>query len=79
MATTEWQPIESAPKEIVVSYGKHDYGPYILVYPVFGEPARARWWQTSIGGGGSNFLLDGGNAVQPTHWMPLPAPPNTGA
>lgn len=79
---SEWQPIETAPKDIVgrqrmISGGAyHEYGPYILAHPVFGQVARVRWWQTSDGDPRArNFLEDGGNAVRPTHWMPLPEPP----
>ena len=34
---------------------------------------RARWWSHSDGT--SNFLDDGGRACYPSHWMPLPPPP----
>lgn len=80
----KWQPIETAPKKVIyrdrTPFGDlvHNYGPYILVWPVYGEVARARWWQSSGAADGrnsSNFLSDGGNAVCPTHWMPLPSPP----
>lgn len=56
---SEWQPIETAPSN----------GAYVLI--VGGRhavattaPADGEWWR-------SNKLL---KAV-PTHWMPLPAPP----
>ena len=71
----EWQPIETAPKEIEWGGDGHGYGPYILAWPVFYEVTRVRWWQSKSGG--KNFLEDGGNAVRPTHWMPLPDPPKT--
>lgn len=83
---SEWQPIATAPKSIarreayVSGEAFHEFGPYILAYPVFGEVARVRWWQSSKYGTpgherSCNFLEDGGNAVRPTHWMPLPEPP----
>lgn len=74
---TDWQPIETAPKAIIRTDGMHDYGERILAWPCFGEVMRVRWWQTNQGGQASNFICDGGNAVRPTHWMPLPPPPNT--
>ena len=80
----QWQPIETAPKGIVAreSYGSqgncHELGPYILAFPVFGGVARVRWWQVSDDHTYCNFLEDGGNAVRPTHWMPLPKPPTGG-
>lgn len=71
-----WQPIKTAPKKIVDRDGPHEFGPYILAYPVFGEVARVRWWQSADGEERyRNWLEDGGNAVHPTHWQPLPRPP----
>lgn len=68
----EWQSIDSAPKECVWVDGIHRHGPWILAYPVFGRVARVRWWESDSA---SNFLEDGGNAVRPSHWMPLPSEP----
>ncbi len=79
----EWRPIESAPKNItrrvklISGNSYHEYGPYILAYPVFGNVARVRWWQWSDDELAHNFLEDGGNSIHPTHWMPLPEPPQT--
>jgi hypothetical protein len=60
----EWQPIETAPKEIGVEY---------LVW-------RKGWCYPSIGsmdGEGIIFAPDSGDDFfhPPTHWMPLPEPP----
>jgi len=53
---TQWQPIETAPKD----------GKEILVWcPVVGY-AVVRAWNGS-----------GERLSEPTHWMPLPGPPNT--
>lgn len=74
----KWQPIETAPKEITAHFENHEYGAYIMAWPVGGGVGRARWWQWRNGDGridGSNFIADGGNACYPTHWMPLPEPP----
>lgn len=68
---SEWQPIETAPKKRVFSDGDHTYCQQILVFD--GEVVRARWW--SHKSGAENFLKDGGRACYPSHWMPLPAPP----
>ncbi len=74
---SEWQPIETAPKQIVRSFSGSEYGEHILLY--VGEVVRGRWWQSSRADwraeGYQNFLADGGNAVHPTHWQPLPTPP----
>lgn len=71
--TDGWRPIESAPRDVVHEFGQHRYGRRILVWDGCGEPIRARWWFCD--GGAQNFIADGGLAVFPTHWMPLPAPP----
>lgn len=72
---TEWQPIETAPRDGTL---------IIIAYKVFG---RYRVYPASYGVGGfvdSDFawgILDhdgSTNAVktgEPTHWMPLPEPP----
>lgn len=73
-----WQPIETAPKQIVRTFGENEYGESILLYA--GEIIRGRWWQDARASwrneGYQNFVIDGGRAVHPTHWMPLPAPPS---
>ena len=77
---TKWQPIETAPKEIVSRTTSAEYGHYILAYPARGGVSRVRWWQTADKDFEGweryqNFLDDGGCASHPTHWMPLPEPP----
>lgn len=72
---SEWQAIETAPKQVVLDNEHHEYGPRILLWPVHGEVGRGRWWQSKHDDEYRNFLADGGQAVQPTHWMPLPDPP----
>lgn len=70
----EWKPIETAPKGVVLKDGMHNYGPRVLVWSnSFAEPMRARWWFATEEQ--SNFIADGGYAVFPSHWMPLPPPP----
>ena len=57
----EWQPIETAPKDIIVKFDRNGYGQHILAFyqgsPVF----RCRWWQSDSGRG--NFLADGATGV----------------
>lgn len=80
MDVSEWQPIETAPKSIVSDMGGSEYGEYFLAYPINGRVARVRWWQSKDEAdrklGYQNFLADGGMAVHPMHWMPLPDPPD---
>jgi hypothetical protein len=78
----KWEPIETAPKNIVSreAFGSkgshfHEYGPYILACSECDSPRRMRWWQVNDDVPVSNFLGDCGNAFFPTHWMPLPEPP----
>jgi hypothetical protein len=69
-------PIESAPKEITHKSGHFEYGASVLVYD--GNILTACWWQCRKRNGdiyGSNWIDNGANALKPTHWMPLPAPP----
>lgn len=76
-AAQAWQPIETAPRAELFRDGMHAYAKYILAWwPGATAPVRARWWQSD--NGGSNFLADGGYAVLPTVWPPLPAPPPSG-
>jgi hypothetical protein len=71
---SQWQPIETAPKD----------GTRILAYcpnhPDVGSITRVTWWRQAKDGHG--FIGWGEFNEQywpPTHWMPLPAPPTTGA
>ena len=64
---SEWQPIETAPRnatEILVILANHD------VHVVYGHYYDLRqkfeWAQ-----------FDGVNDYNPTHWMPLPKPPES--
>lgn len=74
---TEWQPIETAPKD----------GTGILVYGLpsdiegvrFTSPGvHAAYWDSID----SAFCLKGaswlGPFIKPTHWQPLPEPPSAG-
>lgn len=72
----DWQPIETAPKDgscILLFFGQNHYDPlmdlfdyrYVLASWV---AAKNRWLHKDGSGAGSWHVF-------PTHWMPLPAPP----
>ena len=70
-----WQPIETAPRDSVYRDGNNHYAEYILVCSGhYDTPRRARFWFRDDSDS-SDFIADGGIAVYPTHWMPLPTPP----
>ncbi len=65
---SEWQPIETAPKDgsVILLWGRYwsDSQGWFPA-PLQGQWNRDRWeavWRYSFG-------------VRPTHWMPLPEPP----
>lgn len=65
---TDWQPIETAPKD----------GRFVLCYghggPVAMEPMK--FYAGDAPGAGEWGWLEGDTPRrQPTHWMPLPEPP----
>lgn len=74
---SEWQPIETAPKETRWSNGINSFGPLILAFPVNGKVDTVEWWQSQRNPNACNFLDGGGNAAHPTLWMPLPDPPES--
>ena len=55
----QWQPIETAPDQRVLAFAA---GIRRIVSPVYKSEGRM-WW------------CDSGAYVSPTHWMPLPDPP----
>ncbi len=72
---TEWQPIETAPK---------DGSSILIVYicPLDGPLVKeAQWWkrwytdETNQGWMLANLDEEYGDYIEPTHWMPLPEPP----
>lgn len=76
---SNWQPIATAPKGIVQRCNNSECGAKILAWPIYGSVSVVYWWQWRKNSGeinGSNFLDEGGNAVYPSHWMPLPEPPS---
>ena len=70
-----WMPISEAPKDGLFQDGNNHYAEYILAWhPAASLPYRARWWFRDDTGA-CNFLADGGYAVFPTVFQPLPTPP----
>jgi hypothetical protein len=61
-----WQPIDTAPKD----------GTAILIHPAAGE-MRVVHWRIDRGYWSTDSWDDGGYDadMHPTHWMPLPPPP----
>jgi hypothetical protein len=68
--SSEWQPIETAPRD----------GTNILIVNHKGNIASGLWqcggWWLRGGNGPNTFFNDHHG---PTHWMPLPSPPEVGA
>jgi Protein of unknown function (DUF551) len=69
---SEWQPIESAPKDgtkIILAFIREHWKPIVTVGAWIDDaPISTNEWMawTSIG------LI---GCIEPTHWMPLPEPP----
>lgn len=70
-----WQPIETAPKTPPET---------MRAIPILGycpdeetdDKVRVIWWEPRLGGAGMWYDdRDIKGIVNPTHWMPLPAPP----
>ena len=75
LAKTEWQLIESAPKNrtiIVINGDKHGYctEPFQIGVVEWNKCLGEYQW-------GSTACCDGVTYFKPTHWMPLPEPPTT--
>jgi|LakMenEpi03Aug12_release.lakeMendotaPanAssembly.Ray.scaffolds.fasta_scaffold408920_2 hypothetical protein len=75
-ATTAWQPIETAPHGIVVVAYHRDIGRFFAVLDfASGETTDPCWWVLED----PEDIDDGMSSETPTHWMPLPPPPDTPA
>lgn len=78
---SEWQPIETAPKDgtSVLIIGAAWREPVIsrwYVHYLHGKPDPRRppeWEQQDMCGGFGSY----NGPIHPTHWMPLPEPPET--
>lgn len=66
--TGMWQPIETCPRD----------GREVLLAA---KPPNHLWWKYGVGGytawKHAAILFDWNYAFPPTHWMPLPPPPNS--
>ena len=79
--TMKWQPIETAPKDgtvILLAGGEddnsgHTSDPKLLAF--MRAPCRAMWDHDSWLIGLAEACYVGIVRENPTHWMPLPAPP----
>jgi len=83
----QWQPIETAP--LADASRPRELGPSILVWDgqrmaiaqqeIINKDTSVRWWRCDQWAGhGAEFADDGGPSPvidEPTHWMPLPNPP----
>ena len=64
---SKWQPIETAPKD----------GTWILLYDEQ-DVIEVGWWESfDCPGGGAMIGWCVDRVTHPTHWMPLPEPPET--
>jgi hypothetical protein len=65
---SEWQPIETAPRD------GHDI---LITNRGHGMLVRIAFWDEAFGVGGRWSTWPGRNPAlyEPTHWMPLPEPP----
>lgn len=80
MATSEWQPIETAPRDgtAILVYGQgllRELDGNCAVVRWDGlEHSSIKWWQIHEGKHGPYDL----RGPSPTHWQPLPDPPKEG-
>ncbi len=63
-----WQPIETAPR---------DGSRFLAFQRGDGDQRFECWWQDDFGIW-SGWMDDWDGEPEPTHWMPLPTPPETG-
>jgi hypothetical protein len=75
----EWQPIETAPKDKIVLLA-HEYGGKRLVTQCAYSFEKGFWWPISEYAAICENLAPSGAVmtfmvINPTHWMPLPPPP----
>ena len=66
-----WRPISEAPKDGTRVIGLTVYGPEIVKWSAYGEWIGTEQDSTCL----PSVVTRGDAQHQPTHWMPLPAPP----
>ena len=64
-----WQPIESAPEKTYILIGKK--GEISTTAKLERHPHVSFWTLAEVGG----YAEDSDPSYEPTHWMPLPEPP----
>ena len=73
----QWQPIETAPTDgTVILVYRRDQGRFCAHYVapadiIDSDDCKPQWFSTH------GDSLDASNGTMPTHWQPLPAPPET--
>jgi hypothetical protein len=63
--SSEWQPIETAPRDTDV----------LLALWAYGIPGGERYYQVAQSTDGEHWTTECAPIWKPTHWMPLPLPP----
>lgn len=71
----EWQPIETAPKDVPVMIFSTDARWPGVIIAICSSFVDERGNLVAVDWG--DFWQDGDLDVEPTHWMPLPEPPNS--
>lgn len=72
----EWQPIETAPKDgkrVLISDGRYVMDAYWSEEASLGQCSRGPAWQVFNCDEDCWYSIA---VTDPTHWMPLPEPPN---
>lgn len=65
---SKWQPIETAPRD----------GSYVLIHNALGNTHVAHWSRRFLGDHDiEGWCCERKKVARPTHWMPLPGPPET--
>jgi hypothetical protein len=73
---SNWQPIETAPRDIVWKGVSGSKGPTLLLFPgPYGGVVIGAWSVLPGHSRSPGFYCGGWGWATPTHWMPLPGPP----
>ena len=72
----EWQPIETAPKDGRLILATNDFGGMVLCW--WGKDYNDESYEGWLSGDGDGYSTGlYYSPLNPTHWMPLPKPPET--